>query len=235
MKHIFKSISDGNPISVDCTGGFCLEEHFAALRILSLLLLRFLVYIDDDIAENANWLKMMDEDFLLQVASAILTVLVSLCESSYQHGNTFENHIVFFNVLSCGLFWFSSILNYTITVIARHKSNESMILNSPISKLSEMVWVKVKFVWLHCLKRVMIILQNDASSKTCVMLCLAMLRSSATLNFTYKDLKKKLVEIDRENPIKSCDNEVEEICHFLIFLLDQAKVRQLIIQKSHAQ
>lgn len=177
----------------------------------------------------------MDKDFLLQVASAILSVLVSLCESSHQHGNALENHIRFLNVLSCGLFWFSSILNYTTAVITRHKRNKSMILSSPISIFSDMVLTKVKLVWLHCLKRVMTILQTDVSSKTCIMLCLATLRSSATLNDTYKDLKEKLMEIDRENPIESCNNEVEDICHFLIFLLDQAKVRQLLVQRSRAR
>lgn len=252
MKLHYKSIFEDNTLTRENSECSSLNDHYITLKVLSLLLLKFFVAINDDSAKITNLHKAIDEDFLLRAVSAMLGVLVSLCESASQFKDSASHRLRYINVLSCGFFWFSSILAFATSVLKRLESTSTLILISPLSNFYDCVGQKVKLVWLHCCQNLMVLFQDEITSKTCLMLCLSMIRCSISLSLTYQEIKGRsnhternpdhidtilggiddnmLMQIDMENLDTSrrnrsiAEDETEKICSFLITLLDQSKV-----------
>lgn len=175
MEHHLKIILKGTCVTLESQDDFILEEHLLTLKVLSAFLLRCIIEIESSFTRNQNWCIETDTDFLLRLACSILAVLVAICESSFQRQTLDADRIKSLNVLSCGFFWFSSIVSYSTTLLKRFKHNTSLILGSPLSTFADSLWLKVRILWLECFQHSLKVIQYDYTSRSCFVLGLSML------------------------------------------------------------
>ena len=211
MSYHQKAIIDNSPLTLDPFQSGSPDMPYVAMKILSLLVFQVLDKINS--FPSQVYQEAIDRDFFSYIVSSILAALTSVCEILYVFNrsgqrvySSMKHHdegLKCINILSCGCLWLSTILSNTNSCLQQCQSNSHEILESPMVVLAESILEKVVPVALSCLKCIAQTLENSNSSGSCLRLCLSLIRSSASLACTYRDIKKRL----NGEGNKACDNE----------------------------
>ncbi len=207
MNDHLKSIDSNKIKSFDVGINDSLDLPFIAMKLFSLLTLQAFDGLNSYIDEE-YW-NCFDSACFIRLASFILASLMSTCEVlNFRLGCNFTgSHSDLeecFNVLSCGFLWLSSIMSYGKLILESNSTKINDILQSPLGRLANWVVRKVIPIALGCLKLIANTVKETRSSRSCLLLCLSLIRGSISYQLASEDISKRNI-VEEDNSTTEID------------------------------